>query len=118
MKRVNQEKVVQIHGYNTDLTSDTQLRVPVTGQKYHRSRHRKILDVYDNISIYVVVGSLKANTDFVHLYVIRRMITLESGRVVSGIYHNNKKTILLSTLFVPYLPKSYEQLWSQIEQLQ
>ena len=101
---------------NTDLTGGRQLHVPKTRQKYHRLSHKEILDGYDNYNTYVIVVSLRNTTNFVHLYV-RRRISLEASRVVSRISHNNNNTTVLSILFLPYIRESYEQLFPQIKQL-
>ena len=101
-----------------DLTGGMQVRVPETRQKYHRPRHKKILDGYENFSIYVVVKSLRATAKLGSLDVWRRMMTLEAIGVVSRISQNNNNTPVLSTPFVPYLQESHEQLLSRIEQLQ
>ena len=42
----------------------TQVRVPMTGQKYHCPRHKKMLYGYDYFSTYAIVVSLKATTNF------------------------------------------------------
>ena len=98
MKRLNWARVGLIHVENTDLAGGTKVRVSVTGQKYHRLRHKKILDGYDNFISYVVIGSLKATANFGRLDVRRCMMTSEASRVVSSISHNNKNTTVLSTL--------------------
>ena len=85
------------------LTGGTQVRVPVTRQKYHRMRHKKILDGYDNFNTYVLVGSLRDTTKFGRSDRQRHVMTLEASRVVISISKNNKNTTVLSTLFVMYL---------------
>ena len=56
----------RIHRENTDLTGGT-VRVPGTRQKYHCPRYEKLLDGYEYFNTYVVVGSLRATTNFGHL---------------------------------------------------
>ena len=56
----------RIHGENTDFIGVTQVRFPVTRQKYHCPRHKKILDGYDDFNTYVVVVSLRATNNFGH----------------------------------------------------
>ena len=108
----------RIHGENTDLTGSTQVRVPATRHKYHRPRHKIFLDGYDNFSNYLVVGSLRDTNNFGRLDVWRCMMILKAIRVVSRLSHNNNNKRVLSTLFVPYICKIQEQLFSKIEQLQ
>ena len=55
------------------------MRVPGTRQKYHRPRHNNILDDYDDFNTYVVVGSLRAATNFGRLDVWRHVMTLEAS---------------------------------------
>ena len=62
-KRVNWARVGRIRREKKDLNG-TQVRVSVTGQKYHCLRHKEILDGYHDFSTYLVVGSLKDNTNF------------------------------------------------------
>ena len=90
------------------------MRDPVTRQKYHGSRHNKILDGYDDFNTYVVIVSLRDTNNFVHSDVQRHVMTLEASRVVSRIYHNNENTAVLSLLF-PYIRESHDQLLSRIE---
>ena len=95
----------------------TQVRVTGTRKKFHRPRHKKILDGYDKFNTYVIVGSLRATTNFRRSDVRHHVMTSEASRLVSRLYHNNKNRTASSTLFVPYLRESYRQLLSQIEQL-
>ena len=89
----------RIHGENTDLTGDTQILVPGDRQKYHCPWHEKILDVYYEFSTYIVVGSLRAPTNFIRSDVRRHMMNLEASRVVSIISHNNKEyDIIINTI--------------------
>ena len=92
----------------------TQVRVPGTRQKYQHPRNNNILDENDDFNTYVVVGSLRAATNFERLEVRRHVMTLEASRVVSRIYHNNENTAVLSLLF-PYIRESHDQLLSRIE---
>ena len=62
--------------------------------------------------------SSRTNTNFERSDVQHHVMTLEASRVVIRISHNNKNTTVLSTLIVPYLRELYEQLFSQIKQLQ
>ena len=64
MQGLNWERVGRIHGKNTYFTGGMQVRGPVAGQKYQCPRNNKILDGYENFSTYVIVGSLKAATNF------------------------------------------------------
>ena len=75
-----------------DLTGGMQVRVPDTRQKYHRPRHKKILDGYENFSIYVVVKSLRATDKLGSLDVWRRMMTLDAIGLVSRLSYNNNTT--------------------------
>ena len=84
-----------------DLTGGTQVRMPGTRHKFHSLRNEKILDGYDNFNPYIFVISLRATTNFGFLDVWRHIMTPEASRVVSRIYHHNKNTTVLSTLFVP-----------------
>ena len=77
--------------------------MPGTRQKYHRPRHKKILDGYDNFNTHVFVGSSRATNNFRRLEVQRHVMTLEASRVEISIYHNYKNTTSLSTLIAPYL---------------
>ena len=77
-----------------------------------------MLDGYDDFNTYTVVGSLGATTNLERSGILCYLMTLEASIVVSRLYHNNKNTTLLSTLFVPYLHESYKQVLYQIEQLQ
>ena len=80
------------------------MRVPGTRQKYQHPRNNNILDDNDDFNTYVVVGSLRAATNFERLEVRRHVMTLEASRVVSRIYHNNNNNnTVLSTLFAMYL---------------
>ena len=92
----------------------TQVRVPMTGQKYHCPRHKKMLYGYDYFSTYAIVVSLKATTNFGRSEVWHHIMTLDTSRVGIGLSHNNKNIAVLSTLFVPYLHESYEQILSWI----
>ena len=46
----------RIHRGKTDLTGGMQVRVLGTRQKYNCTRHKKILDGYDEFNTYIVVG--------------------------------------------------------------
>ena len=94
------------------------MRLAGVRQKYHRLKHEKILDGYDDFNTYVVSRSLRETIDFGHLDVQRHLMTSEVRRVVRGVSCNNKNTTVLSTLFVPYLNELYIKLLSQIKQLQ
>ena len=86
----------------------TQVRVKGAINKCHRLRNKKVLDVYYNFNIYIVVVSLRVTTNFVSLCVCRYVMTSEASIKVSRISHNNNNnnTTVLSTLFLPYLHKS------------
>ena len=101
-----------------DLNGGMQVRVPGNRYKYHRLRHNKILDSYDDFNNYVVIGSSRATMNFGCSDVQHHVMTSKYSIVISRIYHNNKNTIVLSTLFVSYLSEFYEQLSSRIKQLQ
>ena len=87
----------RIHIENKYLTGGTQLHVPGTRYKYHRTRYKKILSGYEIFNTYAVVGSLRATTSFGNLDVRRNVMTLEASRVVSRISQNNNNATLLST---------------------
>ena len=55
MQKLNWSRVGRIHEENMDLTCGMQVHVPVNGQKYHSSRHKKIFYCYDEFSTCVVV---------------------------------------------------------------
>ena len=74
------------------------MRVKGARNKCHRLRHKKLLDVYENFNTHNAVVSFRVTS--------------------SRISHNNNNTTELPTLFVPYLGESYEQILSQIEELQ
>ena len=93
-----------------------QVRVPGTIQQCQNPRQKKILNVYDNFNTSVVIGSLRDINNFSHPGVRCHVMTLEARGVVSRLSHNNKYITVLSTLFVMYLCKYYEQLLIQIEQ--
>ena len=97
------------------MAGGTQVRVPVTREKYHHPRHKKILDGYDYFNTYAILVSLGATTNFGRLDVRRHVMTLKASRVVSRLSHNNNNTPVFSILFVPYLRESYEQLLSRVE---
>ena len=79
------------------------MRLTGVRQKYHRLKHEKILDGYDDFNTYVVPRSLRETIDFGHSDVQHHLMTSEVRRVVRGVSWNNKNTTVLSTLFVPYL---------------
>ena len=81
----------QVHGENTNLTDDMQVRVPGIKHKFHHQMHEKILDGYDGFNTYVFLGSLRATTNFGPLDVQHYVMNLEYSRVVSRLYHNNKE---------------------------
>ena len=91
MYKINQARLGQTHGENTDLTGGTQVPMQGTNQKYHRPRHEKILDGYDDFNTYVVIGSLRATKNFGRLDIQRHVMILEASRVVSRLSHNNKE---------------------------
>ena len=97
------------------INRETRIFVLATRHKYHRTKHKKLLDDYDDFNNYVIVGSLRATTNFGGLDVPPHVMTLEASRVVSRLSHNNNNTAVLSNIFVPYLRESYEQLLSQIK---
>ena len=72
-----------------------QVCVPGTRKKYHRLRHKQILDGYGNFNTYVIIGSSRATNNFGHSYVQRHVLTLEASRVVSRLSQNNKNTEVL-----------------------
>ena len=84
----------------------TQVRVKGAINKCHPLRNKKVLDVYYNFNIYIVVVSLRVTTNFVRLCVRHHVMISEASIVVSRLSQNNNKTTLLLTLFVPYLRKS------------
>ena len=45
----------------------------------------------------------------------RSRVTVQASRLVSRIYHNNKNTLVLSTIFIPYIRESKNQLLSRIK---
>ena len=67
------------------------MRVSGIRQKCHCPRHEKILDGYDDFNTYVVVGSLRATTNFGRSDVQCHVITLEASRVLSRLSQNNKE---------------------------
>ena len=70
----------QIHGEETDLTGGKRVCVPSTRQKFHRPNYKEILDDYDDFRTYVIVVSLKTNTNIRHLDVQHRMV-LKANKV-------------------------------------
>ena len=87
------ERVGIINRENIDLTGGKQVRVPVTRQKCHCPRYKEILDGYNDFRNYVVVGSLKATTNFGRSNV-HHIFLSEASKVVSRIHYNDKNTTL------------------------
>ena len=73
--RVNRLILGRIHRENTSLTGGMQARVPVTRHKYRCLRYKKILYGYDDFNAYVVVGALRATTNFGRSDVRRHLMT-------------------------------------------
>ena len=80
----------QIRGEDTYLNGGMQVHVSGTRKKRHCLKHEKILNGYEDFNIYVVVGSLRATNNSGRLDEQHHVMTLEYGRVVSSIFHNNK----------------------------
>ena len=100
-----------------DLTGSTQVRVPVTRHNVTVRGIRKYEMVTTALRSYVVVGSLRDATNFGYLDVHRSMASYYI-KVVISISQNNNITTVSSTLFIPYLRKSYKTLLLQIEKPQ
>ena len=94
------------------------MRVPGNRHKYHCPRNKKIFDGYDDFNTYFVRGLSRDTNNFGRSDIRHHVMTLEASIVVIRLSKNNKNTTVLSTLFVPYLRGWYEQVLSQIEQLQ
>ena len=81
-----------IHGENTYFSGSTQLSMSGNIYKCHCLRHEKILDGYGGFNTSVVVVTLRATTNFRHLYVQHIVMTLEASIVSSRRYHNINNT--------------------------